>query len=62
LTGPIVPAAKFVREEAYNALESLLSTKRAIQASDVAGELARAAGVLQGRYKASIDALKICRG
>lgn len=60
-TGPTVRAGVFVREEAYNALKSLLSTKRVLQQNDVAGQLAKATGVLQGQYKKSIDALRLCR-
>lgn len=61
LTGPIVPAAKFVREETYNAIASILSTRRTLQDSNVAGELAKASGALQARYHDTIDALKACR-
>jgi hypothetical protein len=60
-TGPTVRAGVFVREEAYNALKSLLSTNRVLQANDVAGELAKASGVLEGRYKKSVDALRSCQ-
>jgi hypothetical protein len=61
LAGPTVRAAIFVRDSAYSALESILSTQRVLQAADVAGKLAQASGVMQERYKKSIDALRTCR-
>ncbi len=60
-TGPSIRAAVFVRDSAYSALLSALSTQRVLQQSDLAGSLAKAAGVLQERYKKSIDSLHDCR-
>jgi hypothetical protein len=61
LTGPTVLAAVFVRDALYSALQSLLSTERVQQQSDLAGELAKAAGSLQKQYKKSVDALHACQ-
>jgi hypothetical protein len=61
LAGPAVRVGIFVRDSAYSALESILSTQRVLQAADVAGRLAQASGVMQERYKKSIDALRKCR-
>jgi hypothetical protein len=60
-TGPTIRAAEFVRDAAYNALLSYVSTQRVIQQSDLAGDLAKSAGLLQQRYKNSVDALAACR-
>ena len=60
-TGPTIRAAVFVRDAAYSALLSGLSTVRVLQQSDVAGDLAKATAALQKQYKKSIDALHACR-
>lgn len=59
--GPSIRAAVFVRDASYNALLSLLSTQRVLQQNDLAGNYAKAAGVLQARYKNTIDALRACK-
>jgi hypothetical protein len=59
--GPEISAAHFVVDEAYDALGSLLSTERALEAGDVAGDLAKAAGVMQGVYRDTIERLRACR-
>ncbi len=61
LAGSAVRAGIFVRDEAYAALESLLSTQRVVQDATAAGDLAKAAGVLQKQYKTAIDNLRECR-
>jgi hypothetical protein len=60
-TGPTIRAAVFVRDSAYSALLSGLSTQRVLQQSDLAGDLARATAALQKRYQKSIDAVRACR-
>jgi hypothetical protein len=60
LGGSAVHAGIFVRNEAYAALESLLSMQRVSQDFNAAGDLARAAGVLQKQYKTAIDNLRGC--
>jgi hypothetical protein len=60
-TGPAVRAATFVRDAAYTATLSYLSTQRVLQQNDLAGALAKSAGALQQRYKKSVDALRACR-
>jgi hypothetical protein len=60
-TGPAVTAAVFMRDASYAALESLLSTERVSEASDVAGQLAKGSGALQKHYEETIDALKACQ-
>ena len=61
LAGPTVRVGIFVRDAAYEALKVVLSDERVSQQADVAGQLARAASVMQERYKKSIDALRTCR-
>jgi hypothetical protein len=61
LTGPSIRAAVFVRDSAYAALLSGLSTQRVLQDSALAGELARASKTLGERYKDDIDALRSCQ-
>lgn len=61
LAGPTIRAAVFVRDSAYYALESFLSTQRVLQHADNAGKLAQAAAALQAQYKKSVDALQKCR-
>jgi len=60
-TGPTIRAAEFVRDASYSALLSYASAQRVTQQSNLAGDLAKSAGVLQERYKNSIDALEACR-
>jgi hypothetical protein len=60
-TGPSIRAAVFVRDAAYTALLSYFSTQHVLQQNDLAGNLARSAGVLQLKYKKSVDALADCR-
>jgi hypothetical protein len=60
-TGPTIRAAVFVRDASYNALLSYFSTQRVIEQSDLAGDLAKSAGILQQRYKNSVDAVTACR-
>lgn len=60
LAVPAVSAGIFVREEAYEALKSLLSTERVGQATSVAGDLAKASGILQREYQAIIDEVRMC--
>jgi len=61
LAGPTVRVGIFVRDAAYEALKVVLSDERVSQQADVAGQLARAASVMQERYKKSIDALRKCQ-
>lgn len=60
-TGPTVRAVTFVRDVAYSTTLSYLSTQRVLQQSELAGALVKSAGVLQQRYKESVDALRACR-
>ncbi len=60
-TGPTIRAAVFVRDAAYSALLSTLSTQRVLQQNDLAGEAAKAARALQLQYQKSVDALHACR-
>lgn len=59
---PQVRAAVFVRDLGYNVLLSQLSTNRVVQQSDVAGQLAKASGVLQGQYQDDILDSVACAG
>jgi len=60
LAGSAVRAGVFVRDAAYAALESLLSTQRVIQDADAAGALAKAAGVWQKQYETAVNDLRRC--
>lgn len=60
-TGPAIRAAVFVRDAAYSALLSTLSTQRVLQQNDLAGEAAKAARALQLQYQKSVDAQRACR-
>lgn len=57
---PHIRATVFVRDSGYNALSSLLSTQRVMQHADLAGSLAKASGVLQGRYAEDVLDLQAC--
>jgi hypothetical protein len=60
LGGSAVRAGVFVRDAAYAALESLLSTQRVSQDADAAGALAKAAGVWQKQYQTAVNDLRTC--
>lgn len=60
LAGSAVGAGVFVRDSAYAALESLLSTQRVSQDADVAGALAKAAGIWQKQYETAVRNLRTC--
>ena len=60
LGGSAVRAGVFVRDAAYAALESLLSTQRVSQDADAAGALAKAAGVWQKQYETAVQNLRAC--
>jgi hypothetical protein len=60
LAGPTVRVGVFVRDASYEALEVVLSSDRVSQEADVAGSLAKAAGVLQDRYKKDVDMSRQC--
>lgn len=61
ITGPTVRAGEFVVDLFYDDWKSWASKEGVVQASNVAGDFARATAALQKRYKASIDALEACK-
>ncbi len=60
-TGPAVKAFVFIRDSWYSALMSGLSTERVLQQSELTGEQAIAAGVMQRRYATTVNLLRACK-
>ena len=60
LVGPTIRAGVFVRDLVYSDLLSYYSTKRVLQASDLAGNFAKSSEVLQKRYQKSVDMVQSC--
>ena len=61
LVGPTIRAGVFVRDLVYSDLLSYYSTKRVLQASDLAGNFAKSSAALQKQYQKSVDAVHACR-
>jgi hypothetical protein len=61
LTGPTVRIGTFVRDTAYDGLLLYFSGEQVSQRSDIAANLAKAAGILQDRYKTIVDTLRACK-
>ena len=60
LVGPTIRAGVFVRDLVYSDLLSYYSTKRVLQASDLAGNFAKSSEALQKRYQKSVDMVHSC--
>jgi len=60
VTGPAVRVTSFVIDAGYADLQIWLAAGGAAQADETAGQLARAAGLMQAKYRADFEAQKTC--